>query len=171
MIQCWTTWIDSPRNRNMNDGWNRRAKWAVKPILFLTRLFQLRWGAWTLLECRWTELTHAAHTTARPEGSTYCLSESHLFEVQIPANEFQFDALYDGLEWLHNVKKKKPSTKYVYVTDTCISICSVVISLIRYMCSANEWATRTKRGLIGTHSSLGSHSCNASLVSSGVEVF
>lgn len=35
----------------------------------------------------------------------------------------------------------------------------------------SEWATRTKRGFIGTHSSFGSHSCNASLVSSGVEVF
>jgi len=29
----------------------------------------------------------------------------------------------------------------------------------------------TKSGFMGTHSSFGSHFCNASLVSSGVEVF
>ena len=43
----------------------------------------------------------------------------------------------------------------------------------KYKMVLSEWKElkRTKRGLIGTHSSFGSHSCNDSLVSSGNEVF
>ncbi len=107
--------------------------------------------------------------TQQPSAVSVCISQSlHVAMFQLVT------------EWqTYSLKKEKktslnlPAVNQMYIHTYGYRYQIYIFKVNKSMCtcSENEWATLTKRGFIGTHSSFGSHSCNASLVFSGVEVF